>query len=396
MRLLIFSPYYVPHVGGVESFVSELNQHLLRRPEIERITILAPALPAGAPERESDGPSLQIIRYPAYEPVPNFPVPCFWSVGFWRLLRQAGLRRHDLFICHTRFFISSLLALACARAVSRPLLHVEHGSDHVQMDSPRLATVARLYDRLLGRLVLRGADSVLAVSAASAAFVRRLAQREAKIVHRGMSRSTMSGIEGDPQIRRQGGNRIRIGYVGRLIDGKGTADLLRAFATLPGGGSVLFLIGEGPEREALELLAQRLRISDSVIFLGMLPPRRALQAMAALDVIVNPSYSEGLPTTVLEAAFLGRAVVATDVGGTSEIIEDETSGLLFSPRDVSALAAALTRLLESPELRQRLGGTARELVQERFEWESTAERLAEIFLSLLPKERCDQPRYQST
>jgi glycosyltransferase involved in cell wall biosynthesis len=392
---LIFSPYLAPHVGGVESFVSELNEVLLRRPEIERITVLTSELPPGAPGREASTPRCVIVRYPASEPIPNFPVPKVWSRSFWRALRAAAPRGHDVLVSHTRFFVSSALALVCARATGRPLVHVEHGSDYVQLAGRISASLGRVYDVTIGRVVLRGADAVVAISQAAAGFVWILARREAHVIYRGFWPHRLASLVADPRVVAFGRGRPVIAYVGRLIDGKGVPDLMRAFAQLEGPGAVLCLIGDGPRRSDLETLADELGVQDRVACLGYLDEAQALAAILAADVIVNPSYTEGLPTAVLEAAFLGRAVLATDVGGTREIIASQRTGVLVAPRDVESLARELARLLADAELRDRLGSAARLDVTQRFDWETSASRFCEVAQSAIDR-LSSASRHQAT
>ncbi len=378
LRILIFSPYFAPHVGGVETFVGELGAALLNEPDVAGLTVLAPALPPGAPALDDVSGRYRIVRYPAFDAIPNFPVPKLWTTSFWRAVRAAAPRGHDVLMTHTRFFVSSAMGLVLARLTGRRLLHVEHGSDFVQLGSDVTRLLARAYDELIGREVLRRADAVVAISAASAGFVRRLAGREASVIYRGFWPDRIAPVAADPQLRAEAHGRPIVSYVGRLIDGKGVADLVRAFANVSSAQPLLCVVGDGPRRRDLELLAQRLGIRERVRFLGYVEDHQALAAIMAADVVVNPSYTEGLPTTVLEAALLGRAVLATDVGGTSEIIEHDRSGVLVRPRDVAALTRELERLLADPELRDRLGRTARVNARGRFDWTVSARRFLEV------------------
>ncbi len=377
MKLLIFSPYFPPHVGGLEGYVSDLNEVLLASGMVERITVLAPRLPPEAAAVEDRGGGYRIVRYPALELIPNFPVPKLWRRELWRALRSSRPAEHDVLVSHTRFFLSSAFALLCARAASRPLLHVEHGSDYVQLSNRAAGAVARIYDHTLGRLLLRHADGVVAVSQAAAAFVRRLAGRDAVVIHRGMWMERLDATGADEHVLAWARGRLLVTFVGRLIDGKGVSDLLQAFAAVEGVQAVTCIVGDGPRRSELELLAERLEISDRVLFLGYLPEGRAWSVIRASDVVVNPSYTEGLPTSVLEAALMGKAVLATDVGGTREIVTDGRGGLLFAARDVDGLRVRLARLLGDAELRERLGRTARVEAANRFNWQSSAERFME-------------------
>ncbi len=390
LRFLIFSPYFSPHVGGVESFVGEMSEVLVRDAQVDQVTVLAPQLPAAGAPREVLGPRLRVVRYPAMEVIPNFPLPKFWTVGFWRALRAAAPQHHDILVSHTRFFVSSALALLTARLTRRQVVHVEHGSDFVQLGSHLSKWAARAYDHSIGQVVLRRADAVVAVSAAAAAFVRRLAGREATVIYRGFWPHRLEELSPNQDVLTHADGRGVVTYIGRLIDGKGVADLMRAFARMEGDAYVLCLVGDGPRRSDLERLADQLGIRDRVLFLGYVEERQALESILASDVVVNPSYTEGLPTTVLEAALLGRAILATDVGGTGEIVVDGHSGVLVAARDIVGLSSALTRLLDDPELRRRLGETARREAGQRFDWTHSVQRFLEVV-----RDQVDN-RYQST
>jgi glycosyltransferase involved in cell wall biosynthesis len=378
LRLLIFSPYFPPHVGGLEGYVSDLNDVLLRSGEVERITVFTPRLPHEGKSLEDRGDGYVVVRYPAFELIPNFPVPKVWKREFWRALRSTRPAGHDVLVSHTRFFLSSALALACARAVSRPLLHVEHGSDYVQLSGRAPRAAARVYDLLLGRLLLRRADGVVAISHAAAGFVRRLAGREVPVIHRGMWVERLDVASADEHVLEWAAGRPVVTFVGRLIDGKGVPDLLRAFATLQAVPAVVCIVGDGPRRADLEMLSARLGISEQVLFRGYLPEEQAWRVIRASDVVVNPSYTEGLPTSVLEAALMGKAVLATDVGGTPEIVTDGTGGLLVEAHDIDALRSRLEQLLADPDLRTRLGSAARAEAAGRFDWNVSSIRFIEV------------------
>jgi glycosyltransferase involved in cell wall biosynthesis len=382
LRLLVFSPYFPPHRGGLEGYVSDLDAALLDFGDVESITVFTPRLPADAPPIEGRGGRHVVVRYPAFELIPNFPVPKVWSRGFRRARRSVSASKHDVYVSHTRFFLTSALALLCARLRGKPLLHVEHGSDYVQLNSLVLRRLAWAYDRLIGRPLLRRAGAVVAISAAAAEFVRELADRDAEVVHRGMWAERLDAVGVDETILARAGGHQVVTFAGRLIDGKGVADLLRAFARAEAGTAVVCIVGDGPRRSDLEALARQLGIADRALFLGAVPEEQAWAVLRASDVVVNPSYTEGLPTSVLEGALLGRAVLATNVGGTPEIITAGVSGVLVPPRDVEALRRGLDELLSDPQLRERLGIAARDEARRRFDWRLSARRISEVARSL--------------
>ena len=152
--------------------------------------------------------------------------------------------------------------------------------------------------------------------------------------------------------------------VGRLRAPKDFVTLLRAVATLEPGSFRLRIAGDGPERPALEEEAAHLGLDGAVELLGTREDVGDL--LAAADVFVLSSDSEGLPMSVLEAMASGLPVVASAVGGIPELVRDEGTGVLVPPRDPGALAAALEALIAQPALRARLGEAGRRRIEHDF------------------------------
>lgn len=171
-----------------------------------------------------------------------------------------------------------------------------------------------------------------------------------------------------------------IGEVARLCDVKGQSELINAMPHLPGARLVLIgadLEQGGAFQERLEHEADLLGVRDRVVFAGY--REGAAHELGDLDVLALPSWTEGLPLVVLEAMAQGRPVVASAVGGTPELVVNGETGLLVPPRDSHALAGAIHRLLEDPELRRRMGETARQRVAESFSADTMTRRMLEIY-----------------
>jgi len=178
----------------------------------------------------------------------------------------------------------------------------------------------------------------------------------AHLVNRTQARASLGIPDGVPVMA----------VVGRLAVEKGQDLALRALAALGTGepNLVLVLVGDGPERNALEALAGQLGLSGRVLFTGARPDVR--QLYQAFDLVLLPSRSESLPMVLLEAGTAGVPVLATRVGGMPEVVEDGETGLLVPPEDPAALAAAAKRILLRPEWGGRLAAGLRERVQRQF------------------------------
>ena len=161
---------------------------------------------------------------------------------------------------------------------------------------------------------------------------------------------------------------IVIGTVGRLVPLKRVSDLLHSAASVvgdnPGLPLRIVIVGEGSEAPQLRALAEHLRISERVRFVGFDP--QPIRLMAAMDIVALCSSTEGLPRTLLEAMLAGRPVVASDIAGSREVVVDGTTGLLYPCGDTVALGRALRRLAEDAPLRHRMGSAGNTRVREQF------------------------------
>jgi glycosyltransferase involved in cell wall biosynthesis len=141
------------------------------------------------------------------------------------------------------------------------------------------------------------------------------------------------------------------------------------------------LIGEGQQRPELEALANQLGITHAVIWTGFRKDVRRL--LAAMDIFIQSSGNEGLSLGLLEAMAAGKPVIATDVGGTSEVVLDGETGILIPPHSSSAIGAALVDLLDNPEKRSALADAGRAFVVREFDVERMMNSYGRLYQSLL-------------
>jgi glycosyltransferase involved in cell wall biosynthesis len=144
----------------------------------------------------------------------------------------------------------------------------------------------------------------------------------------------------------------------------------------------LTVAGSGPQRAELEALVAELGLQDRVRFTGRLDRAALAQLLREADLLLNPSLTDNMPNSVLEAMASGLPVVATHVGGLPYMVEHERSALLVPPRDPGALAAAVTRILDNPELARSLSETGLREAQ-RYTWQQVAPRLAQAYADCL-------------
>lgn len=171
-------------------------------------------------------------------------------------------------------------------------------------------------------------------------------------------------VDAAPRARHDG-DPPRIVTVGRLAAPKDALTLVRALAALGPMPFSALLVGDGPDRPEVEAEVRSLALEDRVELAGSRADVPAL--LAAADVFVLSSRSEGAPFSILEAMAAGLPVVASDVGGVGELVADGETGLLVASADSARLAEALRSLLADPGLRKRLGAAGQARARERFD-----------------------------
>lgn len=174
---------------------------------------------------------------------------------------------------------------------------------------------------------------------------------------------------------------LQLLFVGRLAPVKGLYILLDAMDALvrQGHDILLRLAGDGPDRAALERQVQTRRLSRCVSFLGNVHQDKLREIYRETDVLVLPSFAEGLPVVLMEAMAMEIPCVATWVAGVPELISDGIDGLLTPPADVDALVRALVRLKSDPACRLRFGQRARQRVLQEYDVAENTRRLADVF-----------------
>jgi glycosyltransferase involved in cell wall biosynthesis len=180
-----------------------------------------------------------------------------------------------------------------------------------------------------------------------------------------------------------GPDRFAVGWIGRMTGVKRTDDVLRAFRRLRDRGvdACLCMIGDGPDRPAVERRAHELGLMRDTLFLGY--QEEVAPFYAAFDAMILPSINEGTPVSAIEALAAGRPVVATRVGGVPDVVREGEDGFLVEPGDVDALAERLARLAADPELRERLGAAGRARVVPRYSVERLVDDIDLLYRSLL-------------
>ena len=305
-----------------------------------------------------------------------------WLAAAARELKQVLTANKASVVC-VHGYKAGMLGLRAARQLGIPLIAVSRGWTAESWK-------VRLYERL-DRWALQRMDRVVCVSHGQANKVLRagVPQHKIDVIHNAI-RTERFGRDANPEYRRRLEARFAkrprwiVGAAGRLSPEKGYDVLVEAAGVIHqklGDDFGVVLFGEGPLCEELQFKIESLGIGEHFVLAGF--TSELDRYMPHFDVFAQSSHTEGLPNVLLEASAAGVPIVATDVGGTSEVIVDGTTGYLVRPNDPQQLATQLNSLLSDSNLQRGMADAGRRLVSENFTFAAQAAEYRQLISSLI-------------
>ena len=310
-------------------------------------------------------------------PVVSFPVRSFKSPSTLRAGRELSryVRHHGIRLVHSFDPPTCVFAIPTIW-LTRSAVPVSSQRSHRELIPSELRPLVRMTDKLASAVVVN-----------SQQLSRHLTEDEnvspskVRVCYNGLDIASFRTPAMRLRPESLDGATTVIGVCCGLRPEKDLGTLLRAFSQVRRPGLRLVIVGNGPCREPWQQLAVELGIGAEVLFAPETPV--VLPWLQAIDIFVLPSTSEALSNALMEGMACGCAAVASRVGGNPELVEHEVTGLLFEPRDVSALAVCLKRLIDDPALRHRLGQAGADLMQRQFSTEAAARNMGAIYDELL-------------
>lgn len=314
---------------------------------------------SGAPNRLQKNPFLYLLILP------------YLLAGLARTLALVRRQKYD--VIHVHWPLPQIVfGLAAKWLTGARLVATSYGVD-MRM-AKRMTPV-----RWLLRWLMRRADALIATSPIVAREVAEVTGRAPRIIEYWITLpATLT-----PHTR---GATSELLAIGRFIERKGYAYLIRALPLLPRDlNARLTLVGDGQEQARLESLCRELGVADRVTWFSRIPDADLARLYAACDVFVHSSIvdrtgdTESVGMVLLEAMSYARPIVATNVGGIPDVIQDGVTGLLVPEKNPQAIADALTRVLCDAELARRLGAAARESIRAQVNWDRTLDAMVEVY-----------------
>ncbi|MGE0792838.1 MAG: glycosyltransferase family 4 protein [Candidatus Woesearchaeota archaeon] len=378
MKIIIFPGNFLPFVGGLETHVDEFVKYLSSKGKYE-ITIFAPNI--GGKEKETIHENVKVLRYPAHEVVKNFTKPKIFSLKFWKMYFSLYSNKYDLVMTRTRFFPNSTLGMIFAkfRFKTIPLMHVEHGSEFVKLESKFKSFVAKIYDLTLGKLLFKLADTNIAISNDVKKFICRnfvnCKKENIPIIHRGVDFELYDKITSELKFK----DKIILGSICRFYKWKGLENSILAFKNLPSNikdKCVYLIAGYGEDEEKLKKLALG---EDEIKFLGKKSFSESIALMKSFDIFIHASYpGGGLSNSLLQAMYCKSAIIASPNEGATDVINSET-GILLKDNSSKEISRAIIDLIEDRNKRKVLALNAHDYIKNNFNWNDVVKKYEKEF-----------------
>ena len=373
MKILQVSSLFPPHVGGIEHHVEILSNKLVEAGH--EVTVFTSNIPQSKKHEVING--VEIYRFQSlFSPLNNQFIPGL----FFKLISK---NRFEIIHVHSHLHISSNIAVFSKIFIKRPIVLTSHGTVNYE-GWKNLINV--LYNKTMAKWMLKSIDRIIALSSKQADILENLGADSSNItiIPHGIDLSQIN-LTGDTEkfknLYRLNDKNIIL-FVGGLIPRKGINYLIEAMKYVK-FDSVLLIVGGELQghpgvKKGLEQQVKKLGLKN-VLFLGRVSEEDLRCAYVIADVFVLPSISEGLPLTLLEAMAYKKCVIATNIAGNSDVIQNGKNGILVEPENSQELAEKIDYLLTNEGLRRKIGATARKEIEKNYNWDVAFNKILEVY-----------------
>lgn len=315
-NIVIFSGYFIPHLGGIERYIDNLSRQITKN----KINVIIVTSNYNNDKYEENVNGIKVLRLPIFNIFKNrYPIIKVYNKNYRELMSKLDNYKIDAIIVNTRFHLTSHIGASYGKKRKIPVYLIEHGSNYVTLNNKFIDFFANRYEDFLTFLIKNKIEGFYGVSDACGKWLKKFNIKS--------SGTWYNSIDCEQKVpKRKKHNTINFMYAGRLIKQKGVENILKSFSKLEKKyeNVRLFIAGDGPEYEQYRNNYK----SKNIEFLGKLEYQELLKYYAKTDVFLYPPlWPEGLPTSILEAGLMKCAVIATDQGGIKEIVNSK-NGLI--------------------------------------------------------------------
>lgn len=373
MKILQVSSLFLPHVGGIEHHVNMLSEKLVRQGH--DVSIFTSNIPCSNSYELLNG--IHVFRYRCWgSPLNNQITPRLYA----DLLR---IKNFDLIHVHSHLHLSSNFAVLSKKFNKLPIVLTSHGTVNYE---GFCASIEYFYNLTLSKWMLNNVEKIIALTKSQANILESLGadRNHITIVPNGIDLNSIR-ISNHPNktgcLAKVRADKIIL-YVGNLIPRKGILYLIKAMKyvdhdaiLLIAGGTIQ---GHIDYDKTLKSLAKSIGLKN-VLFLGRVSSEELVSLYNIADIFILPSLSEGLPYTLIEAMSYKKCVIATNIAGNCDVIQNWKTGVLVNPKDYHDLSEKINFLLSREQLRLRLGISARREIEMHYDLNIVHQKILRIY-----------------
>jgi len=366
-KIGIFTGYFLPHLGGVERYVDKISASLIKLGyEIVIITSNDDNLLSYEQVEQRTVYRLPILNIAKK----RYPIPKVNS-EYKAIISKIEDEKIDYFILNTRFHLTSLIGARIGKRLGKPVMLIEHGTDHFTVGNKVLDIFGAIYEHVLTSVIKRSVDKFYGVSKSCNIWSEHFSIKSSGVFYNAVSAKDRETVK-DYYLQKYISEAIIITYAGRLIKEKGILNLIEAFMKLPKGlNTKLVIAGDGDQLAFIKKNYNQKNID----VLGRLDFDHVMSLYKRTDIFVYPSlYPEGLPTSILEAGLMGCAIIATPRGGTEEVIIDDQHGIIVDG-SVESLTHAIRSLIDDKSDRKSKSKKILNRILSHFDWDMVAQEV---------------------
>ncbi len=375
-KICIVSAQYLPHIGGVENYVFNLSRELASRGH--EITIITSMI-EGEREYEKNG-LIEIYRLPVFQLMNGrFPV-----LKFGKKLRDFTKdfkkRSFDIMLVNIRFYVMSLYAVRLAKKMGLRCVLLDHGSSHLNTGDALTTILSEIFEHGITFLEKIYCKEFAGVSKTSLEWLRHFHIDADILLNNAVDLERFEEYSRHPtrNFRNEygiGEKDIVISFVGRLTYEKGIDRLVRVVKRINEEREDVFLLAAGDGYLLDELSKIK---SENTHFVGQLRSDEIAALLSDSDIFCLPSFSEGFPTCVIEAAVCRSFIVTTYRGDAKEIVTDRDHGIILPDYDEEGLYGALVSILDKRDYRKKATELCYDRVLNNYTWKNTADAFLEL------------------
>jgi len=372
-KIIVFTTYFYPHLGGYEKNVEGLFQRITEKSFFDVDIVCFNTESVKNFEKRG---GLNIHRINCWNIIGGtYAIPK--PISLVKVYNKLKKNKYNAVSTQTRFFISSFLGHVFSKVNGAKLIHTERGTTFVKHKNIFIFLCSIIFDQTIGRLVISSADIVTGVSQKACDFTKKLGAKNPIKIYNGIDYDFWKKCNNDSEILNK--NKINIVFVGRVIEAKGVQDLFKAVKNCNFKNEIsITIVGDGNYINELKKNVEKNLVGIDVVFVGAKKANEIIKILSQTDIFVNPSHTEGLPTSVIEAGACECAVVASNVGGTSEIIDHGKNGFIFESKNITQLKKYLEDLINDEERRLIFGKKLRKKVIKKFGWDKIVNQYIQL------------------